>query len=185
MNPGRLRSLLFFVLLFAVAAMALDASYGQGRGSGDAQQKQQAPQKQQGQGQMQKDMHQKSHMTQQQKHVREHMPDHGIYGHEMMTAEERERYRQQLDNAASDREWSQLRAEHQREMQARARAQGRQLDPPVFGQHMMTMEEQKRYTDRMQAAKNDEEKARIRQEHQQMMMQRASELGIGEMLAEQ
>lgn len=177
MNPGRLRSLLFFVLLFAVAALALDASYGQGRGSGDAQQKQQ--------GQMQKDMHQKSHMTQQQKHVREHMPDHGMYGHEMMTVEERERYRQQLDNARSDREWSQLRAEHQREMQARARAQGRQLDPPVFGQHMMTMEEQKRYSDRMQAAKNDEERVRIRQEHQQMMMERASELGIGEMLADQ
>ena len=177
MNPGRLRSLLFFVLLFAVAALALDASYGQGRGSGDAQQKQQ--------GQMQKDMHQKGHMTQQQKHVREHMPDHGMYGHEMMTVEERERFRQQLDNARSDREWSQLRAEHQREMQARAKAQGRQLDPPVFGQHMMTMEEQKRYTDRMQAAKNDEEKARIRQEHQQTMMQRASELGVGEMLADQ
>jgi hypothetical protein len=183
MNPGRLRSLLFFVLLFAVAALALDASYGQGRGSGDAQQKQQAPQKQQ--SQMQKDMHQKSHMTQQQKQVRQHMPDHGMYGHEMMTVEERERYRQQLDNARSDREWSQLRAEHQREMQARARAQGRQLDPPVFGQHMMTMEEQKRYSDRMQAAKNDEERVRIRQEHQQMMMERASELGIGEMLADQ
>lgn len=177
MNPGRLRSLLFFVLLFAVAALALDASYGQGRGSGDAQQKQQ--------GQMQKDMHQKGHMTQQQKHVREHMPDQGMYGHEMMTVEERERYRQQLDNARSDREWSQLRAEHQREMQARARAQGRQLDPPVFGQHMMTMEEQKRYSDRMQAAKNDEERVRIRQEHQQMMMERASELGVGEMLADQ
>jgi hypothetical protein len=90
-----------------------------------------------------------------------------------------------LDNARSDREWSQLRAEHQREMQARARAQGRQLDPPVFGQHMMTMEEQKRYSDRMQAAKNDEERVRIRQEHQQKMMERASELGIGEMLADQ
>ena len=50
---------------------------------------------------------------------------------------------------------------------------------------MMTMEEQKRYTDRMQAAKNDEEKTRIRQEHQQMMMQRAGELGVGEMLADQ
>jgi hypothetical protein len=31
MKPGRARSLLFFVLLFAVAALALDASYGQSR----------------------------------------------------------------------------------------------------------------------------------------------------------
>ena len=181
MKPGNLRSLLFFLLLFAVAALALDASYAQGRGSG-GQQKQQIPQGQQSQGQMmQQDMHQKSHMSQQQMH----MPDEGMYGHEMMTAEERERYRQQLDGAENDREWSRMRAEHQREMQARAKAQGRQLDPPIFGDHMMTMEEKKRYTERMQAATSDAEKARIREEHQQQMMQRAEDLGIGKMLQDQ
>ena len=188
MKPARSRSLLFFILLFAVAALALDASYAQGRGSG-GEQKQQMPQGQQGQqgqGQMmQQDMHQESHMSQQQMHMREHMPDEGMYGHQMMTAEERERYRQQLDSAENDRDWSRMRAEHQREMQARAKAQGRQLDPPVFGQHMMTMEEKERYTERMQAAKSDAEKARIREEHQQQMMQRAEELGIGEMLQDQ
>ena len=187
MKPAKSRSLLFFILLFAVAALALDASYAQGRGSG-GEQKQQMPQAQKSQGQqsqgqmMQQDMHQESHMSQQQMHRREHMPDEGMYGHQMMTAEERERYRQQLDSAANDREWSRMRAEHQREMQARAKAQGRQLDPPVFGQHMMTMEERERYTERMQAAKTDAEKARIREEHQQQMMQRAEELGIGQML---
>ena len=192
MKPSKSRSFLLFVLLFAVAALALDASYAQGRGSG-GEQKQQMPQGQQGQGQgqqsqsqmMQQDMHQKSPMTQQQTHMREHMPDDGMYGHQMMTAEERERYRQQLDSAANDREWSRMRAEHQREMQARAKAQGRQLDPPIFGQHMMTMEERKRYTERMQAAKTDAERARIREEHQQQMMQRAEELGIGQMLQDQ
>jgi len=185
MKPSRSRSFLFFVLLFAVAALALDASYAQGRGSG-GEQKKQMPQGQQSQGQMmQQDMHQESHMSQQQMQMREHMPDEGMYGHQMMTAEERERYRQQLDSAENDRDWSRMRAEHQREMQARAKAQGRQLDPPVFGQHMMSMEERKRYTERMQAAKTDAEKARIREEHQQQMMQRAQELGIGEMLQEQ
>ena len=183
MKPGKIRSLVFFVLLFAVAALALDASYAQGRGSGGAGQKQQAPQAQQ--GQMQKDMHQKSQMMEKKKHMREHMPDEGMYGREMMTAEERERYRERLDNAGSDREWSQVRAEHQREMQARAKAQGKQLDPPVFGEHMMTMEERKRYTERIQAAKSDAERAQIREEHQAMMMQRAHELGIGEMLQDQ
>ena len=38
MKPGRARSLLFFVLLFAVAALALDASYAQGRGPEGSQQ---------------------------------------------------------------------------------------------------------------------------------------------------
>ena len=183
MKRATTRSLMVFVLLTGAAALALDVAYAQGRGSGGNQQKQQMPQGQQ--GQLQKDMHHKSHMSQQQKHVREHMPDHGMYGHEMMTAEERERYRQQLNNARSDREWSQLRAEHQREMQARAKAQGRQLDPPIFGQHMMTIEEQNRYTERMRSAKTDAEKTRVREEHQQMMMRRAHDLGIGEMLQEQ
>ena len=185
MKPAKSRSLLFFILLFAVAALALDASYAQGRGSG-GEQKQQTPQGQKSQGQMmQQDMHQKSPMSQQQMHMREHMPDDGMYGHQMMTTEERERYRQQLDGADNDREWSRMRAEHQREMQARAKAQGRQLDPPVFGQHMMTMEERNRYTQRMQAATTDAEKARVREEHQQQMMQRAEGLGIGEMLQDQ
>lgn len=183
MNPARIRSLAFFGLLFGVAAMALDASYTQGRGSGGGQQKQQMPQQQQ--GQTQKGMHQKGQMSQQHKQIREQMPDDGIYGHAMMTAEERERYRKELNSAQNDREWSRMRAEHQREMQARARAEGRQLDPPVFGEHMMTLEEKNRYTRRMQAATSDAEKARIREEHQQLMMQRAHELGIGEMLQEQ
>ena len=184
MKPGRARSLLFFILLFAVAALALDASYGQGRGAG-GQQKQPMPQGQQGQGQMQKDMHQKSPVSPQQKHMRGEMPDDGMYGHQMMTAEERERYRQQLNSAQSDREWSRMRAEHQREMQARAKAQGRQMEPPIFGEHMMTVEERNRYAQRMKGANTDAEKARIREEHQQMMMQRARELGIGEMLQDQ
>lgn len=182
MNPGRIRSLVFFVLLFAVAALALDASYTQGRGSG-GQQKQQMPQAQH--GQMQKDMQQKGQMSQQHRQIREQITDEGIYGREMMTAEERERYRKELNSAPNDVEWSRMRAEHQREMQARARAQGRQLDPPVFGEHMMTMEERNRYTRSMQAATSDAEKARIRAEHQQAMMQRAHELGIGEMLQDQ
>lgn len=180
MKAGKSRSLIFFILLFAVAALALDASYAQGRGAG-GQQKQQMPQgqKDQGQGQMHKDMHQ------QQKLMHQQMPDQGMYGQHMMTAEERERYRQQLNSAQSDREWSRMRAEHQREMQARAKAQGRPMDPPLFGEHMMTAEERNRYTQRMQAATTDEEKARIREEHQQTMMKRAEQLGIGEMLQEQ
>ena len=184
MKPGKARSLIFFVLLFAVAALALDASYAQGRGSG-GQQKQQMPQGQQGQGQMQKDMHQKGAMSQQQKLMRQQMPDQAMYGHQMMTAEERERYRQKLSSAGSDREWSRMRAEHQREMQARAKAQARPMDPPLFGEHMMTAEERNRYAQRMRAATSDADKARIREEHQEMMMQRAHELGIGEMLQDQ
>ena len=81
MKPARIRSLVFFVLLFAVAAMALDASYTQGRGSAGDGQKKAMPQAQQ-QGQMQKGTHQKGPMSQQQKQLREQMPDQAMYGHE-------------------------------------------------------------------------------------------------------
>ena len=47
MKPGRVKSLLFFVLLFAVAALALEASYGQDSGSGEGRHDQQMPQEQQ------------------------------------------------------------------------------------------------------------------------------------------
>ena len=46
MKPARIRSLVFFILLFAVAALALDASYAQGHGSdGGEQQKHSTPQR--------------------------------------------------------------------------------------------------------------------------------------------
>jgi hypothetical protein len=51
MKPGRARSLLFFVLLFAVAALALDASYGQNRGFDGGQQDAAGAQGQQARGQ--------------------------------------------------------------------------------------------------------------------------------------
>ena len=65
------------------------------------------------------------------------------------------------------------------------KAQGKQLEPPVFGEHMMTVEERNRYTQRMQSASTDADRARIQQEHQQQMMQRAEEMGIGQMLQQQ
>ena len=42
MKPAKARSLLFFIILFAVAALALEASYAQSRVSG-GQHKQQMP----------------------------------------------------------------------------------------------------------------------------------------------
>ena len=81
MKASRARSLLFFVLLFAVAALALDASYGQGHGSGG-----------------------------QQKRVGEAVPSHGLYGHPVTTADDRERYHERLADTQSDREWSRMLA---------------------------------------------------------------------------
>ena len=56
-------------------------------------------------------------------------PDSDIYGHEMMTVEERNRYREQLRLVESDpEEKTRFLAQHREQMQVRARAQGAVID---------------------------------------------------------
>ena len=77
--------------------------------------------------------------SQEQKQVREQKqihvpgtgngPDSDIYGHEMMTVEERNRYREQLRLVESDpEEKTRFLAQHREQMQVRARAQGAVID---------------------------------------------------------
>jgi hypothetical protein len=74
-------------------------------------------------------------MTQERKQVQEqkqtHAPgtgngaDSDIYGHELMSEQERNRYREQLRLVESDPEQkNQFLAQHREQMQARAKAQG-------------------------------------------------------------
>lgn len=52
-------------------------------------------------------------------------PDSDIYGHEMMSVQERDRYREQLRLVASDPEQkTRFLEQHRQQMQARAKAQG-------------------------------------------------------------
>ncbi len=56
-------------------------------------------------------------------------PDSDIYGHEMMTAQERNRYREQLRLVESNpEEKTRFLAQHHEQMQVRARAQGVVID---------------------------------------------------------
>ena len=106
------------------------------------------------------------------------MRDEDMYGADMMTAEERDRYRDRLENARTDKEWAQLRAEHQAEIQQRAKLAGRPIEPPVYGQHMMSAEERTRYTRRLQDAAGAAEREQIQNEHREFIRNRARELGM-------
>ena len=56
-------------------------------------------------------------------------PDSAIYGHELMSEQERNRYREQLRLVESDPEQkNQFLAQHRDQMQARAKAQGAVID---------------------------------------------------------
>lgn len=111
---------------------------------------------------------------------RDRIRDQDIYGNQLMSAEERAQYRDRLQKAENDREWARIRAEHQQEIQARARAQGVDLEPPIHGQHMMTMEERSRFMTRMQQARGEAEREIIRNEHREFIRNRARELGMEE-----
>ena len=61
--------------------------------------------------------------------------DQDIYGHELMSVQERNQYREQLRLVESDpQQKTQLEAKHREEMQVRAREQGVTLDDPSEAQ---------------------------------------------------
>jgi len=162
-----------------LATVSTAASGGQGHGQHrPRQQTPQARQRPPGQPGMQQGMQPGMGSGRLKAEDQGRIRDQDIYGAGMMSADERERYRKQLEQAGSDREWARIREEHQREMQARAKAQGTNLEPPVYGQHMMTLEERQRYTKRLQDAANDGEREMIRNEHREFIRNRAGELGL-------
>ena len=170
------------LLLFALSAGTLAAQSRRQHRPGSTQQPRQQPPRKpidrgmEGLTEMQKDRLQTQDrlLTQDRDRIR----DRDIYGGHLMSAEERERYRKQLQNAANDREWARLRAEHHREIRARARAEGVDLEPPAYGEHMMTMEEKARFTMRMREAGGEAEREMIRNEHREFIRERARELGM-------
>lgn len=102
-----------------------------------------------------------------------------LYGGDLMTAEERARYRNQLQSAQTAEERERLRAQHRTEIQARAKERGLNPgDAPVYGRELMTKRERKKYQKQLDGAANAEARERIRAEHRQEMQVRAWERGL-------
>jgi len=178
-------------LVLAGAATAASAQHGPGAGASQPPKRPQIEQpgamqdrdrtKQQDMDQLRdRDMDKDKDMDQLRDRDRDRLQDKDIYGSAFMTQEERDQYRKKIGAARTDQQWAQIQAEHQFEMQARAKAQGKDLDPPLYGQHMMTVEERARFTERMQAATTDAEREQIRIEHREFIRNRARELGVEE-----
>ncbi len=56
-------------------------------------------------------------------------PGEGIYGGNLMTAQERSQYREQLGGLKTDQERAQFKARHQQQMQLRAKERG--IEPEI------------------------------------------------------
>lgn len=119
---------------------------------------------------------------------RTHRPDfeslenRDIYGSELMTKQERKRYRKELSQAASDGERARVEKRHQEQMHKRAEQRGVTIEPPgkdIYGGGLMSVEERNRYREQLRLIGKDEEKrTRFMADHKQKMQRRANSLGI-------
>lgn len=161
-----------------LAIAQLSADIGQGKGGGAAKQAQQP------------DPAQRSEMHHEKTHAREHVHheqhqmsgDGDIYGSELMSAAERDRYREQLGMQTSDAAREQFQLQHEQAMQRRAREQGKDLVPPgqgpVYGGELMTVQERNAYREQLRHIDSDEERASFEARHREKMDQRAIALNL-------
>jgi hypothetical protein len=110
------------------------------------------------------------------------LSDQDIYGNELMSAEERNQYRKQLQTASSSEQRARIEAQHRQEMQVRANRQGVDIAPPgqgIYGGAMMSVEERNRYREQRRLLESDPEKrAKFEQQHQEKMQLRAKAKGL-------
>ena len=179
MKPARLIA----VITASFLAISLLSAYsGQGKGGGSAKHVQQHEQK-----------HSQTHHTDmrgersqaqdQAQQGRGDTPDDAeIYGSELMSSEERNRYREQLNMQSSDTERKQFRQEHEKAMQQRARDQGKDLVPPgqgeVYGGELMTVQERNAYREQLRHIESEQEREEFEARHREKMNERAMALNL-------
>lgn len=105
-----------------------------------------------------------------------------IYGSEIMSKQERKRYRQELSQAASADERARIEARHQEQMHKRAEQRGVTIEPPgkdIYGGGLMSVEERNRYREQLRLIGEDEQKrTRFMADHKEQMQKRAQAQGL-------
>ena len=107
--------------------------------------------------------------------------DDDIYGRELLSAEERNAFRRQLQEAASAEERRRIEEQHREMVQERAEERGVQLAPPgrgIYGGAMMSVEERARYREQLHMLDSDAARRQFMSEHRQAMQQRAQAEGV-------
>ena len=105
------------------------------------------------------------------------------YANALMTQEERDAYRKQLQEAKTPEERTKIRDTHRAEMQKRAEAQGLTLQgrsgqPRMYGSDLMTPQERDAYIEKLRSAKTQDERLKLRDEHRAEMQKRARDQGV-------
>lgn len=117
-------------------------------------------------------------------HVQDYsqLKDKDIYGSQLMSAEERNQYRKELQNAKTAQKRMKIQAQHHEQMQARANAQGLDLVPPgqgpIYGGNLMSVRERNEYRTELRFAESDQERAQLLAQHREAMQARAKQQGV-------
>jgi hypothetical protein len=110
------------------------------------------------------------------------MKDQDIYGSELMTEAERNRYREQLGKSDEQGLGQEFQIQHEMTMQKRALHQGVDLVPPgqgpVYGGELMSVQERNEYREQLRLAKSETDRAQLQTRHQEQMRERARALNI-------
>lgn len=166
--------------LLAIAPVSADT--GQGKGSGTAKQTQQTHETR-SQVQQTDMRHERTRAEDRVHQEHRYMPsDNDIYGSELMSAKERDKYREQLQAQTSDAAREQFQLRHEQAMQQRARQQVRDLVPPgqgpVYGGELMTVQERNAYREQLRHIVSEEQRAKFEARHREKMDQRAMALNL-------
>lgn len=183
--------------LFAAALLLApftSIAQGQGQGRGAGPQPQDRAQVERGQRDLDRDrLRDRTQLTtsdrdrdriQDRTHASDfaNLSDQDIYGGELMSVEERNQYRQQLQTATSSEERAQIEARHRQEVQQRAQEQGKDIVPPgkgIYGGAMMSVEERNQYREQLRLLDSDPEaQTRFKAQHQEKMQARAKAQGV-------
>jgi hypothetical protein len=110
------------------------------------------------------------------------LADQDIYGSELMTVEERNRYRRELKAAKTKRAKNELQVKHEKKMQGRAERQGKDLVPPgqgkIYGSELMTLQERNEYRERQRHYSAGEGLEEFQTQHREEMRKRALAIGL-------
>lgn len=107
--------------------------------------------------------------------------DDDIYGRELMSQQERNEYRMQLQAAGSAEERRQIEARHRDMIQTRAQEQGVEIVAPgkgIYGGALMTVEERSRFREQLRSIGSAEERRQFLAEHRVEIQQRAKARGV-------
>jgi hypothetical protein len=184
-------------VLFAAALLwtpLTSIAQGQGQGRGAGPQPQERAQVERGQRDLDRDrLRDRTQITTPERdrdriQDRTHAPDFAtlvdedIYGGELMTAEERNQYRQQLQTASSSEQRERIEARHREDVQTRAQEQGVDIVPPgkgIYGGAMMSVEERNQYREQLRLLEsNPEQHTEFKAQHREKMQTRAKAQGI-------